>query len=110
MEFRIKDLTIQSYRSFEGSWTQFEKQDAQNNAKIKRLFQDLQNGKNNGFYLVSDREFKLYHKSTKEAGAIQYSYGFYKNGELIPCGDIQMHDFSDLLREGYPAGVYRTIA
>ena len=110
MKLRIKDLTVHSYRCFDGNWTKYEKLEAHNEAIMKTLFKGLQTGTINGFYLVSDKEFKLYHKSTKEAGAIQYSYGFYKDGELIPCGDIQMHDFSDLLREGYPAGVYRTIA
>jgi len=109
MKYRIKDLTIHSYRCFEGSWTRYEKLEAHNESIMKSLFKDLQAGKIGGFYLVSDKEFKLYHRSTKEAGAVQLSYGFYKDGELIPCGDCQLYDFSDFTREGYPSGTYQTI-
>lgn len=109
MKLKIKDLTVHSYRCFDGNWTKYEKLEAHNEAIMKTLFKGLQTGTINGFYLVSDKEFKLYHRSTKEAGAIQLSYGFYKDGELIPCGDCQLYDFSDFSREGYPAGTYQTI-
>lgn len=109
MKYRIKDLTIHSYRCFEGNWTRYEKLEAHNEAIMKTLFKDLQTGIINGFYLVSDKEFKLYHRSTKKAGAIQLSYGHYQNGDLIPCGDCQLYDFSDFSREGYPSGTYQTI-
>lgn len=109
MKFRIKDLTIHSYRCFEGNWTKYEKLEAHNEAIMKTLFKDLQTEAINGFYLVSDKEFKLYHRSTKKAGAIQLSYGHYQNGNLIPCGDCQFYDYSDFSREGYPSGTYQTI-
>lgn len=109
MKFRIKDLTIHSYRCFGGNWTRYEKLEAHNEAIMKTLFKGLQAGSINGFHLVSNKEFKLYHRSTKNPGAIQLSYGFYKDGELIPCGDCQLYDYSDFSREGYPAGTYQTI-
>lgn len=109
MTFRIKDLEIASYRCFNGSTKQFDKYEARNNAMIKKLFQDTQNGTIKGFYLVSDTQFRAYHRSTKEAGKIQLSAGYYKDGELFPTYDVQMTSFQDLTREGYEAGTYKTI-
>lgn len=110
MTFRIKNLEIASYRCFNGSTKQFDKYDARNEAMIRRLFNDTQNGIIKGFYLVSDKEFKAYHRSTKENGKIQLSVGHYENGELIPYYDVQLETFKDLVREGYDAGTYKTIA
>lgn len=110
MTIRIKDLTIQSYRCFEGSYKQFEKYEARNNIMIKKLFEDTKNGTIKGFYLVSNTQFRAYHRSTKEPGKIQLSAGHYIEGELIPCYDVQLESFQDLTREGYEAGLYKTIA
>jgi len=52
---------------------------------------------------------KMFHRSPKKEGFIQLSSGFYKNGELYPCYDIQLKDFDDLTREGYESGFYDVI-
>lgn len=110
MKYRIKDLTIHSYRCFNtGSDKVYDRIESHNEAIMRKLFNDLQDGTIKGFYLVSDKEFKLYHISTKQENRIQYSYGFYREGQLIPCGDCQFETFKDLLREGYSNGTYETI-
>lgn len=107
---RIKNLEIASFRCFNGSFKQFEKYNDRNEIQLKKLFNDTKAGAIKGFYLVSNKEFKAYHRSPKEPGKIQLSVGFYKNGELIPTYDVQMETFDDLVKEGYDAGIYETIA
>lgn len=107
---KIKNLELASYRCFNGSYKQFEKYNDRNEIKLKKLFNDTKAGTIKGFYLVSDKEFKAYHRSPKEPGKIQLSVGFYKNGELIPTYDVQMETFNDLTKEGYDAGIYETIS
>lgn len=109
MIFHIRNLEIPAYRTFNGSDKQFEKYNSRNDIIMKKLFQDTKNGIIKGFYLISDKELKAYHKSTKEPGKIQLSVGFYKDGELYPTYDVQMESFEDLDREGYDAGKYATI-
>ena len=110
MKYRIKDLTIHSFRCFNtGCDKVYDKIESHNEAIMKKLYTDLTSGSIKGFYLVSDKEFKFYHNSAKQPGKIQFSYGFYKDGKLIPCGDCQLETFKDLLREGYPSGTYETI-
>ena len=77
--------------------------------RMKQLFEDLKTGKINAFYLKSEKTFQCWHRSTKEAGKIQVSEGFYKDNELIPCCDVQLETFRDFLTEGYPPGIYETI-
>lgn len=108
--FKIKNLEIASYRCFNGSTKQFDKYDAHNTAIMKKLFDDTKSGAIKGFYLVSDKHLKAYHRSPKEAGKIQLSVGFYKDGDLIPTYDVQMETFNDLTREGYDPGRYEIIA
>ena len=110
---RIKNLHDAARRMLKSknyNYPDYERDDARNDSKMKRLFSDTLTGKIKGFYLVSDETFKAYHKSPKKAGFIQLSYGFYRNGELIPCGDIQIETFKDLTREGYTSGYYEIIA
>ena len=91
-------------------YPQYEKDTKRNDLIMTRLFEDTKNGIIKGFYLVSDKDFKAYHRSTKEAGKIQLSSGFYENGELIPCYDIQLDTPFDMIYEGYSSGLYQIIA
>lgn len=81
-----------------------------NDAIIKELFSRTQVGAIKGFYLVSDTEFKAYHRSPKNPGMIQLSVGFYRDGELIPTYDVQMQTATDAIREGVTSGIYQLIA
>ena len=80
-----------------------------NAAIMGELFRRTQAGQIKGFFLVSDTDFKAYHRSPKRDGFIQLSSGFYKNGELIPCYDVQLLTAEDMECEGYPSGVYEII-
>lgn len=80
-----------------------------NDAIISDLFRRTAEGAIKGFYLLSDTTFKAIHRSPKESDKLQLSYGFYSNGELIPCGDIQLETAKDLIREGLPSGLYAII-
>lgn len=81
-----------------------------NAAIMGDLFRRTQAGQIKGFFLVSDTDFNAYHRSPKRDGFIQLSAGFYKNGELIPCYDVQLLTAEDMEREGYPSGVYAIIS
>jgi len=92
------------------NYPQYEKDIKRNDLIMERLFNDTKAGIIKGFYLVSDKQFKAYHRSTKEADMIQFSSGYYNNGELIPCYDVQMSRPLDLFLEGYTSGIYEIIA
>ena len=109
MQYRIKNLHDAAIRSLKANYAGYDRDSARNDLIISRLFNDTQNGIIKGFYLVSDSTFKAYHKSTKEAGKIQLSSGYYENGNLIPCYDAQLATAADLIREGYASGIYKTI-
>jgi len=91
-------------------YPQYDKDIKRNDLIMERLFNDTKAGKIKGFFLVSDKDFKAYHRSTKEPGKIQLSSGYYKEGELIPCYDIQMDAPLDMFYEGYSSGIYQIIA
>ena len=86
-----------------------ERLDRRNTAIITELFNRTQNGLIKGFYLVSDTSFKAYHRSSKEAGKIQLSSGFYKDGQLYPCYDCQFLTAAEAIREGIEPGNYAII-
>ena len=109
MQYRIKNLHDAAIRSLKADYPGYDRDSDRNNAIITRLFHDTAAGTIKGFYLVSDKTFKAYHKSTKEADKIQLSSGYYDNGELIPCYDVQLSTAADLIREGYASGIYKTI-
>lgn len=110
MNYRIKELHDAAVRFLKTRYPAYEKDARRNDLIMMRLFNDTKAGKIKGFYLVNSRDFKAYHRSTKQPGAVQLSSGFYENGELIPCYDIQMETAADLIREGYAAGIYKEIA
>ena len=111
MEARIKCLHDAAVKSLHtGNSKTYDRDTRRNEAIMKQFFQNTMKGTMKGFYLVDEETFRCYHRSPKEDDTIQLSYGFYRDGHLIPCGDIQMHCFKDLIREGYPSGLYRAIA
>ncbi len=109
MTFKLKDLTLLSYRSFNGSWNRFETALDHEKAILKRFFDDTKSGIIKGFYKIDDKHFYAVHRSPQKPGFIQLSCGFYKAGDLVPTYDVQCANISDLLREGLPSGRYATI-
>lgn len=108
---RIKDGHNASIKFFRtGNSRSTEKIINRNETIIKELFNRTQAGQIKGFYLVSDKQFKAYHRSPKNPGMIQLSVGFYRDGELIPTYDIQFRTATEAIKEGYPAGIYQIIA
>ncbi len=112
MKYRIKDLHDAAVRNLKshGGYRRYDVLSDRNDLIIANLFNRTMAGAIKGFYLHSESVFHAYTRSTKEAGRIQYSYGFYRDGELIPCGDVQMETAKDLIREGYSSGIYEEIA
>ena len=110
--FRIKNLNNAAKRCVWslGKYKTYEKNDKKNDSIMIQLFNLTAAGTIKGFYLVSDTELKAYHRSPKEPGKIQLSSGYYKDGELIPCYDVQLETARDMLREGYGSGYYKIIA
>lgn len=112
IKFRIKDLHDAAVKDLHslGHYKTYERNSRKNDAIMSELFNRTKSGMIKGFYLISDTELKAYHRSTKEAGKIQLSSGFYRNGELIPCYDSQLETATDMIREGYTKGLYQIIA
>ena len=109
--FRIKDGRNAAIKMLHtGDSKASDRINGRNAAIMGELFRRTQAGQIKGFFLLSDTDFKAYHRSPKKAGFIQLSSGFYKNGELIPCYDVQMQTVEDMEREGYPSGVYAIIS
>lgn len=109
-KFRYKDGTNASLKAFRaGDFIPEERLSRRNDAIITELFNRTQNGLIKGFYLVSDTSFKAYHRSPKEAGKIQLSSGFYKDGQLYPCYDCQFLTAAEAIREGIEPGNYAII-
>lgn len=109
MQFRLKNLRDAALRDLKRGYPKYNLYSEREKIIIKRFFNDTMTGSIKGFYFVSDKTFKAIHKSPKKDGCLQLSVGFYDNGELIPCYDIQMSAPEDLIREGLPSGWYQTI-
>lgn len=109
---KIKDLNKKSLIWFwkNGNYPALDKAEARNDAIITELFNRTQNGTIKGFYLVSDKWFRAYHRSAKIPGKIQESIGYYYNGELIPQSDGQYSTAKELIRSGVYSGKYEIIA
>ena len=100
---RIKDGHNASIKFFRtGNSRSTEKIINRNETIIKELFNRTQAGQIKGFYLVSDKQFKAYHRSPKNPGMIQLSVGFYRDGELIPTYDIQSRLYGHRVSCTYP--------
>lgn len=107
---RIKDGYNASIKFFmTGNTKSTDKIISRNDSIITELFNRTQSGTIKGFYLVSDKNFKAYHRSPKNPGKIQLSVGFYRDGELIPTYDVQMETAKDAIKEGYTHGYYEII-
>ena len=109
---RLKNLHDHSLRWFwkNGNYPALDKEETRNDAIITELFNRTQNGTIKGFYLVSDKWFRAYHRSPKNPGQIQESIGYYCNGELIPQSDGQYTTAKELIRSGLHSGIYEIIA
>ncbi len=109
---RIKDLHNAAVRCIRsgGKYLRYEKFQKKSELIMSGLFNRTMKGEIKGFYLADPERFRAYHRSTKETGALQYSFGHYRNNELVPCGDVQMRCPDDLIREGFSSGIYRIIA
>lgn len=109
MRFRLKNLRDAALRDLKRGYPDYEKYSDREKIMLTRAFNDTMNGTINGFYYISDKQFKFIHRSTKQAGCLQLSAGFYDNGVLIPCYDLQLKTAADLIREGMPSGWYQSI-
>lgn len=107
---RIKDLEPHTIKAFHsGNFDRVDTLCRHNDAIITRLFNDTLSGKIKGFYWISDKYLKAYHRSPKQSGYIQLSVGFYRDGELYPTYDIQFRSAKEALKEGYNPGRYEII-
>ena len=115
--FHVKASTPQEYRWWRGGKAAFrhERRCERNDAIMKRLFEATMSGEIKGFYLNEPendkgwKPLKAYHRSTKADDTVQLSSGWWHNGEVIACYDIQMKAFDDFQREGYSSGIWETI-
>lgn len=113
MQYRIKNLHDAAGRMIKAknfNYPPYDRDSKRNDLILSRLFNDTMSGTIKGFYLVSDEDFKAYHRSPKEDNKIQLSAGFYRDGELIPCYDVQLEDAAAMIKEGYTSGIYKIIA
>lgn len=111
--FKLKNSDVYTWRMWrdtDKSRYRYERELEYNHAIMSYLFNATMNGEIKGFHLVDDEIFRAFHRSTKEDNTIQLSAGFFRNGELIPTYDVQLHNYEEMRREGYPSGVYEVIA
>ena len=101
----LHDAACRNIRSL-GKYKPYEKYSDRNDLIMRKLFNDLVDGKIDTINHVDDTFFKCYHRSTREGHLVQLSAGFYRNGELIPDYHVNIDSFEDLLREGYPSGIW----
>lgn len=111
-KYRIKDLCDAAKKDLHsrGRYKPYRKYDRRNDIIMGNLFKRTLKGEIDGFYLVSEKTFRAWHKSTKEENAVQHTFGFYRDGEIILNGDTQIKSVEDFLREGYPHGIYAEIS
>ena len=112
MTYRIKNLHDASIRMFHSKnfeYPKYDRDNARNKAILTRLFNDTLSGRIKGFYLIDETDFRAWHRSPKQEGYIQFSVGFYRNGELLPCMDLQFKTVEEFLNEGCPSGRYAEI-
>ena len=103
----LHDAACRNIRSI-GKYKPYEKFSERNDLIMKRFYNDLVDGKIDAINHVDDTYFKCYHRSTRPGHLVQLSVGFYKNGELYPTYHVNIDSFEDLLREGYPQGLWET--
>lgn len=114
MRFKIKNLHDAALKDLHsiGKYKPYETQAKRNKIILSYLFNSTMNGTIKGFYLVSDRDFKAVHRSTKEAGKIQLSSGCFMDGVLLPCYDVQYtnaEEFTTGYKAEMPSGIYKVI-
>lgn len=110
MKIRFKNLQDAACRNIRslGNYPDYEKYSERNDLLMKRLYEDLISRKIDAINYLDDTYFKCYHRSTREGVLVQLSIGYWSNGELIPCCHINICCFEDLLKEGYPSGIWET--
>ncbi len=108
MKVRFKNLHDASVRNIRslGKFPDYEKYSERNDLIMKRMYEDIVSGKLNYIGYRSDTHFECLHRSTRDGHVLQLSVGFYRNGKLYPDYHVNIDSFSDLLREGYPSGVW----
>lgn len=113
VKIRLKDghdAAIKMFKTKGNNSVSIDRIDRRNDAIICDLFRRTMQGAIKGFYLLSDKTFKAVHRSTKEEGRLQLSYGFFdESGELIPCGDIQFKTAKEISVADLPSGLYAII-
>ena len=103
----MHDAAVKSLRT--GNDVALRRKERRNDAIMRTLFSKTLNGTIKGFYLVDNEWFRALHRSPKEDGKIQYSLGYYRNGELIPTSDAQFSNFEEFDKYGYPSGLWEVI-
>ena len=114
MTYKIKNLHDAALKDLHslGHYKPYERQAERNKAILSYLFNATMSGNIKGFYLVSDKDFKAVHRSTKEAGKVQLSSGCYRGGVLLPCYDVQYsnaEEFTTGYKAEMPSGIYKII-
>ncbi len=90
-----------------GNYKPFSKMSDRNDKIMKGLFDKLLKGQIDTLSFVSDDIFRCLHRSTEDSGKIQYSFGFYKDGNLIPWSHASFDSAEDFVNYGYPTGVWK---
>ena len=110
VEFNLHDLAIQSFLDDSGK-AEREYDHARKRCEgiYRKLFYEVMSGELDGFYIRNkvnsgNERVTIYHRSTKEAGKMQVSFFWIRNGEELPTYDLQIgaDDINKLFREAAP--------
>ncbi len=110
MEYRLKNLHDAACRNIRsiGKYKPYEKFSDRNDLIMKRLLNELIEGKIDTITLKDNEEFKCLHRSPREGVLVQLSVGWWRNGALSPSYHVNINSFDDLAKEGYPSGIWET--
>ena len=109
MDIRFKDLSHATKRGFHtGKWDRCELLEEREQIMLRRIFNDIIEGKYDCLYKITEKSFKAYHRSPKTVGAVQLSVACFMNGVLEPQSDVQIKSPEDMVKEGVESGIWHT--
>ena len=108
MEIRLKNLHDAACRNIRsiGKYKPYEKVSERNDLIMKRLLDELIEGKIDTVTLKDDEIFQCLHRSPRDGVLIQLSVGRWKDGNVDPSYHVNINSIKDLYDEGYPTGIW----
>ena len=110
INFHLHDLVIAMFQGGEAEEKQLEAAEQEHRRIYTNLFDDVMSGRIDAFSIYTRGDSQngnrqIYHRSPKQAGYMQISYIWYRNGEMIPTMDEQVNTAADMICKAAPDNV-----